>query len=370
MKSKSAFLPTAPGPWQIEDLDLSEPGPGEVLVRIEVAGLCHSDQHFATGDVKAPHLPMVGGHEGAGVVEAVGPGVGSVAPGDHVVTIFTPNCAKCRWCLAGLGNLCDSGVRTADRTSGDRKFRFHRQGEGVDQMALLGTFAQWTVVAEQNLVVIPKEVPFASAALLGCAIPTGWGSAVSAGAVGMGDTVIVMGSGATGVNAVQGAKHVGAEHILAVDPVAYKRDLALRFGATETFADIEEAAERARELTGGLGADVTVVTVGVLAGSLLTEAVSSIRKAGTVVVTAAGNSGDGVLVDASDLMRNQKRIQGALYGGASPLKTISDLIELYLAGDVLLDELVTSTYELERINEGYAELSSGKDLCGVVTLHP
>jgi NDMA-dependent alcohol dehydrogenase len=313
------LLREVPGRWEVHTVQLDEPGDHEILVRVVAAGLCHSDDHFATGDISVGHLPFCGGHEAAGVVEAVGPGVSGLKPGDHVVTSFVPGCGRCRWCASGQQNLCDNGALMLEGTRLDGTYRMHLDGEDVAQAGLLSAFSEYTVMPEWSAIKIDPDVPLDVAALLGCAVPTGWGSAVNATQIAPGDVVIVMGVGGIGASAVQGAKHAGASRIIAVDPVELKRTTALELGATDVFDDLPEAAELGRELTNGQGADATIVTVGVITGEIVGAAFSSIRKAGTLVVTAAGSElPQPVSLSLLELAMYQKRRQGCLYDTAKP----------------------------------------------------
>ena len=370
MKSDAAVLWEAPGRWQIEQLDVAEPGPGDVQIRIEAAGLCHSDYAFNTGDSPVQYFPWIGGHEGAGIVTAIGSDVRSVAVGDHVVTVFIPSCGRCRWCATGQGNLCDEGARIMALGSSEEQFRIRTaSGQGVGQTALLGTFSQWTSVPEQSVVKIPDDIPFASACLLSCGVPTGWGAAVNAGEVHPGDVVVVLGTGGIGMNSVQGARHAGATHVLAIDPSSFKRDQAMKFGATETFPDIADAQERLAHLTNGQGADVTMVSVDLLTSDIAAQALDSVRKAGTLVITSLGKAGMGSIpVDLMMFPLYQKRIQGSLFGAQAPRSAIPKLVDLYRSGDLKLDELVTQTYRLEEINEAYEDVSNGKVIRPVVEM--
>lgn len=370
MRTNAAVLWEAPGKWQIEELEVAEPGAADVLIRIEAAGLCHSDYAFNTGDSPVQYFPWIGGHEGAGVVTAVGSDVRSVSVGDHVVTVFIPSCGRCRWCASGQGNLCDEGARIMALGSGEEQFRIRTtSGQGVGQTALLGTFSQWTLVPEQSVIKIPDDIPFAAACLLACGVPTGWGAAVNAGNVSPGDVVVVMGTGGIGMNSVQGARHAGATHIIAIDPAPYKRDQALKFGATESFADIADAAERLAHLTNGQGADVTMVSVDLLTSEIAGQALESVRKAGTVVITSLGRGGiSSIPVDLMMFPLYQKRIQGSLFGAQSPLEAVPKLIELYRNGDLKLDELVSQSYRLDEINEAYEDVLGGTVIRPVIEM--
>jgi S-(hydroxymethyl)glutathione dehydrogenase/alcohol dehydrogenase len=367
MKTKAAVLMQQPGEWEVVELDLDAPKEHEVLVRVVASGLCHSDDHVAKADGIVSHFPYCGGHEGAGVVEEVGPGVRDLRPGDHVVTSFIPSCGKCQFCATGQQNLCASGTLLSGGTQFDGTYRTHYQGQDVAVSSLMGAFSHHVVMPEWSAIRIPQHVPLLSAALLGCGVPTGWGSAVNAAQVQPGQVVIVMGVGGIGINAVQGAAHAGAGHVIAVDPVALKRETAGKLGATQTFGSIAEAADFARSVTNGQGADSTIVTVGVLTGDHIGEAFDSIRKAGTVVVTAvAPRRVASIPVSPFMLAMFNKRLQGCLYGMMSPAAAVPRLLAMYERGQLKLDELVTRTYTLEEINVGYQDMHAGRNIRGVM----
>ncbi|GAA2892847.1 NDMA-dependent alcohol dehydrogenase [Pseudonocardia halophobica] len=367
MKSRAALLMEVPGKWEVVEVDVDEPRANEVLVRYVATGLCHSDEHHATGDNATQVLPYCGGHEGAGVVEEVGPGVTMLKPGDHVVTAFIPGCGRCRWCAGGMQNLCDLGALIPKGAMLDGTYRMHLDGRDVAQAAFVGTFSQYSVVPELCCVPIGKDIPLQTAALVGCGVPTGWGSAVNAGGVEPGNVVIVMGTGGLGINAVQGAKHAGAVRIIAADPLPFRRSSALQFGATDAVESIEEAADLARSLTNGQGADVAVVTTSVLKGEHIAQAFDAVRKDGTVVATAVpGRAPSPIPLDLAQLSAYQKRIQGCLYGAWSPTKAVPALLDLYRAGHLKLDELISRTFTLDEINDGYAAMYEGSTLRSVV----
>lgn len=368
MKTKAALLWEQPGEWDVCEIELDAPHPHEVLVRMVATGLCHSDDHNAKGDLKPSHFPFCGGHEGAGVVEAVGSKVRDVKPGDHIVTAFIPSCGHCRWCASGLQSLCDNGGRSVEGRQLDGTYRMHIDGKDIAQGSMLGAFSEYTVFDEGSCVKVDDDISLTVACLVACGVPTGWGSAVNAAAVQPGDVVIVMGIGGIGINAVQGARHAGATQIIAVDPVKFKREKAIELGATVAVETIEEATDLAREHTNGQGADSAIITIGVPTGSHVGGAFSSIRKAGTVVLTGAANISErGLPINLFELTMYQKRIQGALYGGCSAAKDIPRLLSLYRSGQLRLDELVTRTYPLEQINQGYADMHAGLNIRGVLT---
>lgn len=368
MKTKAAAL-TAPDrhEWDIVELDLDGPKEGEVLVRFVASGMCHSDEHLRTGDMPAFTYPFVGGHEGAGVVEEVGPGVRGLQQGDHVITSFLPACGHCRFCANGQSNLCDVGANLLAGCLPDGTYRFHHNGTDVGAMCMLGTFSQYAVVSEYSAVKVEKDLPLETVCLIGCGVPTGWGSAVHAGHVEPGDTIVIYGIGGVGINSVQGAAFAGARHVIAVDPVALKRETAEQLGATHSAASAEEAAQLALDLTNGVGADKAICTAGIVDSELVLNAFNTIRKGGTVVVTGLAAGFEEVLqIPSSMLTLFEKRIQGSLFGSGDPFYDIPKMVDLYRSGDLKLDELVTKQYTLDEINQGYDDMNSGKNIRGVI----
>jgi S-(hydroxymethyl)glutathione dehydrogenase/alcohol dehydrogenase len=367
MKSRAAVLLSAPAQWEIVEVDVDEPKDHEVLVRFAATGLCHSDDHRAKGDHPGEVFPFCGGHEGAGVIEQVGPGVTGLAVGDHIVTSFIPGCGRCKWCASARQNLCDNGAQMSKGAQLDGAYRMHLNGEDVGQSCTLGTFSNYAVTSEWACIKIAKHIPLKAAALLGCSVPTGWGSAVNAAETQPGDTIIVMGVGGIGINAVQGARHAGAERIIAVDPVKFKRDKALELGATDAVEGIAEAGDLARSSTYGQGAKATIVTVGVVKSEMLGAACATVSKSGTLVITGLGTASEtGIPVNINEFAMYQKRIQGVLYGMMSPSADVPRLLSLYERGILKLDELATRSYTIDEINQGYADMHRGVNLRGVV----
>jgi alcohol dehydrogenase (nicotinoprotein) len=366
MKTRAAVLRDVGKPFEIVELDLDEPKAGEVLVKFAVSGLCHSDDHLRTGDIPVRY-PIVGGHEGAGVVEQVGDGVTRLAVGDHIVTSWLPVCGKCRFCARGQSNLCDLGRFLVDNSLTDGTYRYHDGGADVGQMCLLGTFSQYAVLSEASVLKIENDIPLEVAALVGCGVPTGFGSAVNAGEVRPGDTTIVYGVGGVGTNALQGAAHAGARYVIAVDPVEFKRENALNFGATHAVATAEEAQALALELTWGVGADQAIVTMGVVTEEVVSAAFAAIRKRGIVVLTGLAHPAlKSVHVSGFELTLFEKRIQGALFGSSNPFDDIPRILDLYRAGKIKLDELISNRYTLDQVNQGYDDLMAGRNIRGVI----
>jgi NDMA-dependent alcohol dehydrogenase len=370
VNTRGAIMRSAPGKWEVTDLVADDPQTGELQVKLAASGLCHSDDHVATGDMPVGHYPFLGGHEGAGVVTAVGPGTKGFKEGDHVVFSFLPGCGRCRYCANGMQYLCDSGANllTGSRWDDASSFRMKTtDGNDVGQMCGLGTFAEVTTVDVRSTVKIPDDIPLEVACLTGCGVGTGWGTAVNAGHVQPGDTVIVMGVGGIGINAVQGAAYAGASHVIAVDPVAFKREKAMELGATEAFESMEEAKEFARSVTNGQGADKALVTVGVTKGEHIAEAFGAIGKSGTVIVTGLGDLTEvGIPVSLAELTLFAKEIRGALFGDQNPSADILKMLRLYQEGNLKLDELVTARYKLDDINQGYEDMHAGKNIRGVI----
>ncbi|KAA1394305.1 NDMA-dependent alcohol dehydrogenase [Aeromicrobium ginsengisoli] len=373
MKTRGAVV-VAPGrPYEVVDLVLDEPRAREVVVKMSASGICHSDDHLATGDLQVQTYPFCGGHEGSGVVVALGTDVTEVEVDDHVVFSFVPACGRCRWCAAGQQNLCDLGAHALSgcRPDDPSTWRVHTpDGRPVGQMSSIGTFSEHTVVNVASVIKVDRDLPLHVICLLGCCVSTGWGSSVNDARVEPGDTIIVMGLGGIGMNAVQGARHAGAGCVIGVDPVAMKRTLASDFGATHAVASMQEAGRLARSRTDGQGADKAVIAVGVLAGDHLAEALSTVRKGGTVVITSVAPMTDlGAPISLFQVAMLHQRIQGSIYGGCNPRRDIPRQVQMYRDGQLILDELVTKTYSLDDIGQGFADLRSGLNLRGVVTFN-
>jgi NDMA-dependent alcohol dehydrogenase len=366
MKTKAAVLREVGKDWEIIELDLDPPQAGEVLVRYVASGLCHSDDHLRTGDIPVRY-PIVGGHEGAGIVEEVGPGVTRLKPGDHIVCSFLPACGYCRFCARGETNLCDMGALLVDNCLPDGTFRFHAEGQDFGQMCLVGTFSQWATVSVASCIKVDDDLPLETVALVGCGVPTGFGTSVNAGGVRPGDTVVIYGIGGVGINAVQGAAIAGATNVIVVDPLPNKREAAERLGATHSAADAAQAQQLVTDLTRGVGADQALVTVGVVTEDVIDAAFAAIRKGGTVIVTGlAGPGKKNIKLSSFELTLFQKRLEGALFGGGNPFDDIPLMLDLYRAGRLKLDELITTRYRLDEVNQGYRDLLDGRNIRGVL----
>ncbi len=369
-KTNAAVLWGPNQDWTIEEIVLDDPGPGEIRVRTAVAGMCHSDEHVVQGDMMIPHFPFVGGHEGAGEVVEVGPGVTSVPPGDHVAMSFIPSCGRCKWCSTGRQNLCDEGATLFDthmmtRTEGTHS---HTIGEtDVARFAQLGTFSEQLLLSENSVVRIEPDLPFDVAALVSCGVATGWGSAVHRANVQPGDNVAVIGIGGVGINAVQGARMAGAKRVIAIDPVEFKREKAMEMGATHTYSSIEEALLAVPELTWGDMCDSVILVPGVVTGDMIEPSLSLVSKGGSLVVTAIGNMFESdVTMNLFMLSMMNKEVKGTVFGSGNPRADIPALLSMYREGELKLDELIPNRYALGEVNQGYQDMRDGVNIRGVI----
>jgi S-(hydroxymethyl)glutathione dehydrogenase / alcohol dehydrogenase len=364
---RAAVLREVDQPMSVEEVELAAPGPGEVEVRLSAAGVCHSDWNVVTGATSNP-LPAVLGHEGAGIVAAVGDGVDSVAEGDHVVLSWLPACGRCFFCTQGRHVLCDVAMEDMFRgTLPGGALRLSQNGGALHHYSYLSAFAERCIVPEGCCVKVRDDAPFEVAALVGCAVMTGYGAAVKRAAVQEGDVVAVFGAGGVGLSAVMGAKLAGAGAVVAVDPVEFKRKTALELGATHALDPTsDDVVDALRELTDGRGADSALDTAGV--PGIVAQAYAAVRRGGTVV--AVGLPAEGLTADlpASDIPREEKVVTGSFYGSCDPQVDMPVVLDLYMDGQLPLDRLVTRTYSLEEINEAFAAMNSGEVARAVITL--
>ncbi len=368
MKTKGAVLWGLDEAWSVEEIELGDPVPGEVQIRMEAAGMCHSDHHIVTGATPMPSFPVMGGHEGSGVITKVGDGVVGFEVGDHVVLSFIPACGRCPSCATGHSNLCDLGAGLlSGQAISDGSYRIQARGQNVIPMCLLGTFSPYMTVNQSQVVKIDKDVPFELAALVGCGVPTGWGSATHIADVKPGDSVAVIGVGGVGMSALQGAVASGARYVFAIDPVPWKREQAMKFGATHTYASIEEAIVPIMEVTWGRMCQETSITVGEMKGELVDPALTLTAKGGKCVVTAMGFMSDmDVKLNSFLFSMLQKDLKGNIFGGCNARVDVPHLLDLYKSGQLNLADMVTRTYTLEQINDGYRDMLDGKNIRGVI----
>jgi Zn-dependent alcohol dehydrogenase len=359
MNTRAAVLWERGQPLSIEDVELDAPGPGEVLVEIKAAGVCHSDLHPAL-DEWPMRPPLVLGHEGAGIVREVGPNVRRLAPGDHVVLCWAPSCGVCAPCVAGRAVLCDRLEETTYKNklpSGATKIR--ARGRPVRHFLSTACFAEHAVVAEEGAVRIDGDVPFPLLATIGCAVVTGVGAVMTAGRVPRGARVAVVGAGGVGLNAVQGAVIAGCERIIALDRQVASLELAGRLGATDAVnTSATDPVDAVRQLTGGAGADYVFDTVGT--ADTIDLALAATRKGGTVVVTGLSRIDAQAPVRVFPFVMQEKHLIGSVYGSGRPTEDIKRLVEWHRAGRLKLNELVGRSYPLEGVNDALRALRAGQ----------
>jgi S-(hydroxymethyl)glutathione dehydrogenase/alcohol dehydrogenase len=356
---KAAVLYAAGEPLHIEDLSIQDPQRGEVMVRVAAGGVCHSDLHVMNGDLTAP-LPVVLGHEGAGIVEKVGEGVTDFKPGDHVVLLWRASCGNCLYCLSGRPALCEmgAGIRWSGHLS-DGTSRFRRGAEEIRHFAGVSSFGELTVLPREGLVKIDPTVPLEKAAIVGCAVMTGVGAVINTARVEPGASMVVVGCGGVGLNAIQGGALAGAEKIIAVDVLDNKLEYARQFGATHAInAKQVDAIEAVKEITSGRGADYAFEVIGNV--KTISQAYQMIRRGGTLVVVGVAPMGAEVAINASSIMLDEKMIRGSLYGSCQPKLDAPRMLNLYRAGKLKLDELISREYSLEKINEAFDALRHGE----------
>lgn len=368
MKTKGALLWELNTPFRVDEIELGDPVADEVQIRMHAAGMCHSDYHLTTGATPIA-LPALGGHEGAGVITKVGRNVTGIEEGDHVILAFIPACGECPPCLKGFRSLCDRGaLLLGGKAIADGTSRVHSGGREVSPMNLLGTFAPYMTVHKDSVVKIDKDIPFETAAIMGCAVPTGFGSATNVAQVAPGETVVIVGVGGIGMSALQGAVISGAKTVIAIDPVEWKRDQAIKFGATHVYPSMAEAIGPMIDVTHGLMADKTIIAVGEMRGEYVEEAMILTAKTGTCVVTGMGSMMDAdVKLNLFLFTMLQKTLKGNIFGGGSSHVETPKLIGLYKSGQLKIDEMITKTYTLDNINDGYQDMLDGKNIRGVVT---
>ena len=379
MKVRAAICTGLYQPWTAEDIEIDEPHAHEVKVKMVYAGMCHSDEHLRTGDISAPKetleffgvdsmFPCIGGHEGAGIVEAVGPEVQGVEVGDKVAVAFIPACGRCFWCASGRQYLCDLGMSTlAGPMISDGTWRHHYGEKNLNRMTQLGTFSEFMVVNEASLVKLDPNANLRAAALISCGISTGFGSAVDRAKVAPGEVVVVVGAGGVGSGAIQGAHIAGARAIVVVDLLESKQERAKKIGATHTTSNMIDATFLVAELTEGRMADVVILTPGVLTGDMVAPACQMGSKDARIVITAiAPFAQDKIELNLFNMAMFNQSLLGTVFGSVSPRVQIPRLLKLYEAGMLEVDDLITNEYTIENVQQGYDDLEAGINIRGVV----
>ena len=355
MKTMGALLwePGTRSGWSVEEIELDPPKGHEALIKLAASGICHSDHHLDAGVIPLPWAPVLGGHEGAGVVTEIGPEVHGLEAGDHVVLSFLPSCGRCQMCVSGRSNMCALGAGVLAGVAPDGTHRVHARGQGVGCMSYLGTFAPYVCVPLDAVVKIDSDIPLDKAALIGCGVPTGWGSSVYAADMQLGDIVVSSASAASASTPSRArATRAPARH--------RRRPGAVQAGAGPGVRrhprrrDYEEAAQIVEQLTNGQGADRVIITVGVATGDLMEPAQAMTRRGGMMVLTSAAPIMQrDVQFDLFTFAMSGKRLQGSLYGTTTSAPTCRCSPHLYLRGELKLDELITRTYTLDDINQAF-----------------
>lgn len=363
---RAAILREPGQPLRVEEVELARPQTGEARVRVAAAGVCHSDYHYMKGDLETA-LPAVLGHEGAGVVEEVGPGVTNIQPGDHVVLLWRSSCGRCAYCNTGRPALCTLGqqLRTSGRLT-DGTSRFSQRGAEIRHFLGVSCFAEATVCMEQSLLRIEKDVPMPVAALAGCSVMTGVGAAMNSARVEPGSSVLVIGAGGVGLCAIMGAQLCGAAQIIAADLNPAKLEMARSFGATDVVdASSEDVVRAARQLSGG-GVDYAFEAIG--RPETVTQSVRALRAGGVAVAIGITPAAARAEISPFDLVLQEKTLKGSIYGSTRPHADFPRLFELYRRGRLPLDRLLSREYPLERINEAFDALLAGEVARSVVIL--
>jgi NDMA-dependent alcohol dehydrogenase len=366
MKAKAAIFWEVGKKLDIQEVDVEKPHAGEVLVKLAAAGICHSDYHVMTGHLFGPS-PAILGHEGAGVVAEVGPGVTAVKPGDHVIIMWRLSCGICEYCSDGRPALCPSGGQirsTGKLLDGTTRFKF--KGQEIKHFAGASTFAEYTVIPEGSALKIPADFSLEIASLLGCGVITGVGAAVNCAKVKPGSSVVVIGAGGVGLNVIQGAAIAGAAKVIAVDLNPKKLNFAKTFGATHCIdASKTKVADEVKKITNGQGVDYAFEVVGFPA--TIRQAFDCLAKRGMCVAVGVAPMTAEVSVPIMSLVFEEKSLTGSLYGSARIRQDTYMLMELYKAGKLKLDELLTRKYPFAQINEAYDNLIKGEVARSIVT---
>jgi S-(hydroxymethyl)glutathione dehydrogenase/alcohol dehydrogenase len=366
VKIRAAVLEEFGAPLEVQELELAEPKAGEVLVRLVACGVCHTDLYTASGADPSGYAPTVLGHEGAGVVERVGDGVASLAPGDHVVTLFSPQCRECVHCRSTRTNLC-LGIREEQGKGHlpDGTTRLSRDGEPIRHFMGTSTFAEYTVMPEIALAKVSPEAPLEGAALFACGLSTGLGAAIKTAAVEAGSTCVVFGAGLVGLGAVAGCRLQGAERIICVDLSEERLQLAEGQGATETMLGGPDAVERIIEATGGFGADYTFEATGNV--GVMRQAVESARM-GWGLCTVAGVAGKGETLEiVPRFLITGRRVAGSSFGGVKGREQVPQLVDRWLAGEIDVGPLVSRTVGLDDVNDAFALMEAQDGIRSVIT---
>jgi S-(hydroxymethyl)glutathione dehydrogenase/alcohol dehydrogenase len=348
-------------PMQLLELDLDDPGFGEVRVKMVASGVCHSCLHAADGSHTGIPMPIVLGDEGSGIVDAVGPGCSALQPGDHVIISWAPDCGACKYCALGFPALCLNTPPIGKMAGGGT--RFHREGTDVNHYGP-ATYGPYIILPEAAAVWVDPEFPLELAALIGCSVTTGFGSVVNSAGLRAGQSVAIFGCGGVGLNAVQGAVAIGAYPIVGVDVLENKLDLAREFGATHTINTARQDVQEEVIRITGHGVDASIVAVGNT--TAMRQAIEVLAKQGVAVMLGLPGTGETFPVDPALLMQGERRVVGSRYGSGNPAVEFPKMVELARAGRLKLEELVTKRYDLDEADEAFRALAAGEQARGLI----
>jgi S-(hydroxymethyl)glutathione dehydrogenase / alcohol dehydrogenase len=364
MKTPAAVLYRRNEPFVIEEVELDPPGPGEVLVQMAAGGICHSDWHIVEGTIPR-ELPMILGHEGSARVLEVGPGVTLTKPGDAIVLSFIPECGSCYYCLTGRSQLCDGIALLRGGTLPGGGTRFHKNGQRIYHFNGVSSFAHYAVVPERAAVPIDPRVPLDKAALIGCAVSTGVGAVIATAKAEPGSTIAVIGAGGVGLNAIQGAAMVNASRVIAVDVHPYKLQLAREFGATDVVnANEVDPVSAILDLTNGRGVDYAFEAIG--RPETIRQAFEALGKGGTAVAIGIAPKEALISIPPQHLVYGERKLIGSMYGSTRPRADFGRYVDLYLAGRLKLDQLVTKEWRLDQINDAFRAMNDGEVARGII----
>jgi NDMA-dependent alcohol dehydrogenase len=362
--SRAVVVREVNGPITVETLQVKDPGPNEVLVKMSACGVCHSDLSAANGTIQMA-LPVVLGHEGAGTITAVGSAVTEFKVGDHVLSSFVSMCGRCRYCATGRPQLCDQPARNALAAPGATPRFQSDKGEGFNVFAACGVMAEYATLAVDSVVKIDQEMPLDKACLVSCGVMTGVGAALNTAQVQAGSICVVFGCGGVGLSAIQGCRIAGAAMIVAVDTSDLKLQMAKDMGATHTVnaKSVDDVVKAIKKLTGG-GADYAIECVG--AGAVVAQAVNVLAKGGMAVAVGVASLADSAPVSPLLLTAMERTLKGSYFGSARPREDFPRLIKMYRSGQLKLDELITKTYSIADAPQAFADLAEGRNARGVI----
>ena len=359
MEAKAAVLLGGGAPLQVQTIEVDDPQPGQVRVKLHACGLCHTDQSVLEGTLPSPN-PVVLGHEGAGVVESVGGGVTSLVPGDHVIMTTTAFCGRCFYCIEGQYAQCENmPLNSGGNTP------FHYGEVNLAPFASVGGLCEYTVVAENTAIKIDTDIPLQSAALLGCGVITGVGAALNTAGVRPGSSCAIWGAGGVGLSVLQGCAIAGAAKTISIDTNPRKLEFARELGATHVIdASQDDALAKVMELTGGRGADYTFEAIG--NGHAMEQAYNAARRGGTATIVGVGRFDDTFSLSAGLFAITEKTLKGSFCGGGASVRDFPRMLDWYRSGKLNLDALVTTTYAIEDVNQAFEDMTAGKNARGVV----